>query len=194
MSLPTWSEVRESLIAAIRDALPLQVRKAGGGQVAGVGLHIDAYYGSAGLYLLPESAARGMDPQTAANIGDWPISTDWNAHEDHALAFAAHWRRWEKWFSDHIDDHTKSEGDEIFRRLLRVACEAMREVETAELLSAIPQADGFRVIIAEHDEPDELALERYDLFVRTGIIRCHGDDIEPDGAPGTFPIGNPGKP
>jgi hypothetical protein len=176
MSLPSWLEVRESLTAAIRDALPLQIRKVRGGRVAGVGLHMDAYYGSAGLYLLPESAALAMGPQAAANIGDWPISTDWNVHEDHARAFAAHWGRWDEWFRDHLDDAT---GAEKCRGLLRVACEAMRAVETAELLTAMPQTEGFRVIIAEHDEPNELALERYGLFVRTGIVRCHGEDAEP---------------
>ncbi len=171
MSLPSWLDVRESLTAAIRDALPLQVRKVGGGRIAGVGLHVDAYYGSAGLYLLPESASRAMDPQAAANIGDWPISTDWNVREDHAQAFAAHWGRWDEWFRDHLDDLTEAEK---VRGLLRAACEAMRVVETAELLSANQKSEEFRIIIAEHDEPNELALERYGLFVQTGIVRCHG--------------------
>src|SRR4051812_19996982 len=78
MALPAWSEVRESLTAAITAALPLQLRKAAGERISGLGVHMDAYYGSAGLYLLPESAARRGGARTARNIGDWPISTDWD--------------------------------------------------------------------------------------------------------------------
>jgi hypothetical protein len=179
MPLPDWSGVRESLTAAIRDALPLQVRKADGDQIAGIGLHMDAYYGSAGLYLLPKSIADALSPDEAANIGDWPISTDWDGREDHAIAFAAHWGRWDRWFYDHLDDLTGAEGSEKFRKLLRISCEATRAVETAGMLADIPKADGFRIIIAEHDEPNELALERYELFVRSGVVRCHGEVDEP---------------
>jgi hypothetical protein len=183
MAIPAWSEVRDSLTAAIRDALPLQVRKAGGERVAGVGLHIDGYYGSAGLYLLPESAAHALDPGAAANIGDWPISTDWDRDEDHARAFAAHWDRWDGWFHDHLDDLTQAEQSEKFRGLLRVACEAMRTIDVAGLLSAIPKTEGFSIIIAEHDEPNDLAADRYGRFVRTDSVVCHGEDPEPDAAP-----------
>jgi hypothetical protein len=183
MALPAWSEVRESLTAAIRDALPLQVDKAGSERVAGVGLHMDAYYGSAGLYLLPESAARALDPEAAANIGDWPISTDWDGREDHARAFSAHWGPWDRWFRDHLDDLTETEQSEKFRGLLRVACEAIRAVEVAGLFTEMPKTEGFRIIIAEHDEPNELAVERYGLFVQSGSVRCDGENPEPDAAP-----------
>lgn len=176
MALPAWPEVRESLAAAIRAALPLQLRKAPGERISGLGVHMDAYYGSAGLYLLPEAAARRLGSRAARNLGDWPISTDWDLSEDHSLAFAAHWDRWDEWFRSHLDDLTEAEQDEKSRGLLRVACEAIRDVETSGHLDAIPKARRFRIVIAEHDEPDRLALERYDLFLRTGAIRCDGDD------------------
>lgn len=182
MALPVWSEVRDALTAAIRDALPLQVREAGGGRIAGLGVHVDAYYGAAGVYLLPESTACSLQPEALVNIGDWPISTDWDGGRDHSRAFAAHWKKWELWFNDHLDDLTEIEGEEKVRWLLRAACEAVQAVEAAGWLGAIPKAEGFKVIIAEHDEPNELAVERYGLFVRSGIIRCHGEDSEPGGA------------
>jgi hypothetical protein len=177
MALPPWSEVRESLTAAIRAALPLQVRKAEGERIAGLGLHIDAYYGSAGLYLLPEAAARSLSPAAADNIGDWPISTDWDLSEDHARAFAACWGRWDDWFHDHLDNLTDDENDEKFRGLLQVACEAMRQIEADGDLTELPKTEDFKIVIAEHDEPDDLALDRYNLFVRTGTIRVHGDPV-----------------
>src|SRR5438270_11544957 len=125
MALPVWSDVRESLTAAIRAALPIQIRAAAGERIVGVGLQIDGHYGSAGLYLLPESAARALSREAADNIGDWPISTDWDPSEDDARAFAASWGRWDDWFHDHLDDLTAEEKDERPRSLLRVACEAM---------------------------------------------------------------------
>jgi len=171
----TWSEIRDALTAAIRDALPLQVRKVSGERIAGVGLHMDAYYGSAGLYLLSESAAHSLSPKAADNIGDWPISTDWKLQEDHAQAFAAHWGWWDQWFHDHLDDFDEASGVEKSRGLLRIACEAMRAIELAGHFDAFPKTAEFKVIIAEHDEPDHFSVERYGLFVRTGTIRCHGD-------------------
>jgi len=177
MALPSWSEVRESMTAAIRAALPLQVRKAEGERIAGVGLHIDAYYGSAGLYLLTEGAARALSPDAVNNIGDWPISTDWDQSEDHARAFAASWGRWDDWFHDHLDDLTGVEGNEKFRGLLRVGCEAMRRIEADGLLNSFPKTEDFKIIIAEHDEPDDLAIDRYNLFVETGTIRVHGEPV-----------------
>lgn len=179
MSLVVWSDVRSSLTAAIRAALPLQLRKAPDDQIAGLGLHMDAYYGSAGLYLLPASATATIQPSAIDNLGDWPISTDWNLNEDHAQAFAAHWGQWDKWFHAHLDDFDKVGGHEKFRGLLRVSCEAMRDVELSGLLDLVPKSERFKIIIAEHDEPNELALERYDLFVRTGVIRCDGDAAPP---------------
>jgi hypothetical protein len=177
MALPPWSEVCESLTAAIRAALPLQVRKAEGERIAALGLHIDAYYGSAGLYLLPEAAARSLSPAAADNIGDWPISTDWDPSEDHARAFAASWGRWDDWFHDHLDNLTDDEKDEKFLRLLQVACEAMRQIEADGYLTELPKTEDFKIVIAEHDEPDDLALDRYNLFVRTGTIRVHGEPV-----------------
>ena len=187
MPMPPWNEVSASLAAAIRAALPLQVAKAGGERIAGLGLHIDGYYGSAGLYLLPESAARALGPGVRSerekvlsapdpdNIGDWPISTDWDSTDDHAAAFAAHWDPWDRWFRDRLDEFDAEGGDEKFRGLLRTACEAMREVEQSGALDAIPRTEGFKIIIAEHDEPDEMAVERYPLFVSTGKIRVYGE-------------------
>jgi hypothetical protein len=175
MALPAWPDVRESLTAAIKAALPLQLRKAAGERISGLGVHMDAYHGSAGLYLLPESAARRLGSKAARNIGDWPISTDWDPGEDHSLAFAAHWGRWDEWFHDHLDDLTEAEMDEKSRGLLRVACEAVREVDRSGLLDTIAKARRFRIIIVEHDEPDDMGLERYDLFLKTGAIRCDGD-------------------
>ncbi len=177
MALPPWSEVRQSLTAAIRAALPLQVRRAKGQRIAGLGLHIDAYYGSAGLYLLPEAVARTLSPTAANNIGDWPISTDWDPSEDHAGAFAASWGRWDDWFHDHLDDLTDDERDEKFRGLLRVACEAIRQIEAEGSLTELPKTEDFKIVIAEHDEPDELAIERYNLFVTTGAIRVFGEPV-----------------
>ena len=184
MPLPEWSEVRDSLVAAIRAALPLQIRAAGGDPIAGIGLHMDAYSGAAGLYLLPESAARDLSPTALANIGDWPISTDWDGTTDHAEAFEDHWGRWDEWFyAQKMDatgqpvDATDEEVMAIGRGLLRVACEAMHRIESEGLLDSFPLALGFRIVIAEHDEPDELAVERYDLFRRTGTIRNFGDDV-----------------
>ncbi|MFH1268311.1 MAG: hypothetical protein ABIK89_21535 [Planctomycetota bacterium] len=171
---PNWSDVRDSLTAAIRTALPLQLDEAKGDRVAGLGVHMDACHGSAGLYLLPESALRTMNPSYVDNIGDWPISTDWNPDDDHSQAFASHWGKWDDWFHENLDEFDKHGGDEWFRRLLLVACEAVREVESSGLLD-FPKTEDFRIIIAEHDEPDELALERYSIFIETGNIRCHGD-------------------
>lgn len=178
MPLPAWPVVRAALTAAIREALPLQVAKADGQRIAGIGLHMDAYYGSAGLYLLPEAALHTLAPKVVNNIGDWPISTDWDPAEDHSQAFARHWEEWDQLFHDHLDELTDAEMDQKFRALLQVACEAMQEVEAAGLLAALPRTEDFRIIVCEHDEPEELGLERYGLFVRTGQIRCHGDDEE----------------
>jgi hypothetical protein len=175
MALPVWSDVRESLTAAMRAALPIQVRKADGERIVGVGVHIDGYYGSAGLYLLPESAARVLSPEAVDNIGAWPISTDWDPSEDHATAFAALWVRWDDWFHDHLSELTAEEQDEKARSLLLVACEAMRLIEADGLLDNLPKAEDFRIIIAEHDEPDALAVERYGLFVRTGTVKVYGE-------------------
>jgi hypothetical protein len=136
---------------------------------------MDAYYGSAGLYLLPESSALALEAGAADNIGDWPISTDWNAQVDDAKAFAAHWGPWDHWFYLHLDEFDGADGDEKFRGLLRVACEAMRAAESEGLFDAFPKTESFKIIIAEHDEPNSLALERYSLFVSTGAIRCDGD-------------------
>jgi hypothetical protein len=139
MPLPNWDEVRRSLASAIAAALPLQIRKAGKGPVAGVGLHVDAFYGSAGLYLLPEADAGKLSARELDNIGDWPISTDWVPSEDHSQAFAAQWGVWDKWFSGHLDELSTTEADQKFRQLLQVACEAMREVELDGLLDTFPQ-------------------------------------------------------
>lgn len=151
-------ETRAALTAAIRDALPLQVQKAGMARIAGVGLHMDGYYGSAGLYLLPEPSARILSAQTVDNISDWSISTDWDPREDHAQAFAEHWNSWDEWFHNHLDEFDEASGDEKFRGLLRVACESMRAVELAGLLESFPKAEGFKVIVAEHDEPNARRL------------------------------------
>jgi hypothetical protein len=124
---------------------------------------------------LPESAARELPPDAVNNIGDWPISTDWKLDDDHSQAFAAHWREWEKWFRDHREELDEMTGDDDFRGLLRVACEAMRQVELTGQFDAIPKTTDFKVIIAEHDEPNELSLERYGLFTKAGTVRCHGD-------------------
>jgi len=173
--IPPWDEIRASLATAIRAALPLQVRQAAGEAVAGVALHVDGYYGSAGLYLLPESAARDLGPGASDNIGDWPISTDWNPADDHSRAFAAHWDPWDQWFRDRLDEFDQEGGDEKFRGLLRTACEAVREVELAGDLDAFPRTADFKIVIAEHDEPDAMAVERYGLFRGTGTVRVHGD-------------------
>jgi hypothetical protein len=174
---PVWAEVRESLAAAIRAALPLQLLGTQGDPIAGIGLDMDGYYGSAGLYLLTESAARALPPDAVHNLGDWPISTHWNPASDHAQVFTAHWGAWEKWFDQHLDDLSDDEQEYKFRALLRVACEAIWDVEVSGDFEAIRKSDRFKIIIAEHDEPNAFALERYDLFVRTGRVRCHGDDV-----------------
>jgi hypothetical protein len=176
MELSLWSKVRESLENAIRASLPLQIRKANDEKIAGVGLHVDAYYGCIGLYLLPESATVNLDAGELNNIGDWPISTDWDGSEAHAQEFARQWHPWEEWFRDHLDGLTDAELDQRYRGLLRAACEAMQKIESDGLLDNDRRTDDFRIIIIEHDEPDEMGLERYELFCRTGMIRCYGDD------------------
>jgi hypothetical protein len=173
--LPVWTEVRESLTAAVRAALALQLRGTLGDRIAGIGLDMDGYYGSSGLYLLTERAARDLPPDTLDCLGDWPISTHWSRDADHAQAFASHWGAWERWFHDHLDNLSEDEHARKFRALLRVACEAVWDLEVSGDLQAIPRSDRFKIIIAEHDEPDALSLEHYDLFVRTGRVRCHGD-------------------
>jgi len=175
MPLPNWDDVRRSLVNAIKAALPLQIRRAGNGRVAGLGLHVDAFYGSAGLYLLPEDDARKLSAKDRDNIGDWPISTDWILSEDHSRAFAEHWGPWDNWFREHVECNSAFETDQIGRQLLRLACEAMREIETAGLLASFPKSADFKVIIAEHDEPVELCVQRYRLFLGTGTIRVYGD-------------------
>ena len=120
-----WPQIRDALTAAIRDALPLQIRRAAGDRIAGVGLHIDGYYGSAGLYLLPESAARALAPEGADYLGDWPISTDWNQSEDHAQAFMVHWRPWDQWIYNHLGDFDDEATMARGRELLRAGCEAV---------------------------------------------------------------------
>jgi hypothetical protein len=174
MPLPNWDEVRHSLAFAIRAALPLQVRKAHG-NISGLGLHVDAYYGSAGLYLLSEADRAKLSAIESQNIGDWPISTDWIPTEDHSQAFAKHWGRWDNWFREHLDGMSEEESSQKSRQLIRIACEAMRQVEVEGILCSFPRAEDFKVIIAEHDEPNDLSLERYGLFVTTGVIRVHGD-------------------
>ena len=78
------------------------------------------------------------------------------------------------------DELDGKDGDKAFRGLLQITCEAVRELELAGLLDSIPKTEDFKIIIAEHDEPNILGLERYELFVRTGAVRCHGDpDIRP---------------
>ncbi|MFN0055440.1 MAG: hypothetical protein ACKV0T_25110 [Planctomycetales bacterium] len=164
-----------ALASAISAALPLQLRLAHGGPIAGVGLHIDAYYGCAGLYLLPDSQAKLLTHTQRFELGDWPISTDWNLADDHAIAFAAHWRHWDHWFYTHLAALTDEENHAKSYELHRVACQAMQQVEAAGHLNTFPKTDDFRIIIAEHDEPIDLSLERYALFRRTGTIRVFGD-------------------
>ncbi|MBL8851637.1 MAG: hypothetical protein JNG89_18280 [Planctomycetaceae bacterium] len=165
-----WSEIREALTSAIRDALPLEVQKTAGDRISGIGLEVDAFYGSASLYLLPESAARDLSPEERDNLGDWPIST-WESESDYAPAFAAHWGVWETWFYDHVDDFDDDESVAKGRALLQAGCEAMQAIESEGLLDSLPQSEGFKIIIADHDEPRHLSLERYELFVKTGTIK-----------------------
>ncbi len=142
-------------------------------------MHIDAYYGCAGLYLLPESSARSLAPSDVDNIGDWPISTDWIPSDDYSLAFAQHWHRWDEWFHENLDAHDKDRvSNQKFRGLLQTACEAMRAVEAQGILDSVAKTNGFKIIIAEHDEPKVLSLERYELFCQRGIIRCHDEFLE----------------
>jgi hypothetical protein len=126
---------------------------------------------------LPESAARSLPPEDVDNLGDWPISTDRcgrdGSESEHRRAFSGHWRdaEWHKrveWFYGGRHDHP--------RRLLQAACEAMREVELSGLLDSFPKTDGFKIIIADHDELDEMSVDRYSLFLRTGEVRCMDDD------------------
>ena len=173
--LPDWSELRASLKAAIVAAIRFQMRRIGDERIAGFGLHIDGYYGSVGLYLLPESVARTMNSARRNNIGDWPISTDWNPNAEDAKAFAANWEKWANWFYEHCGKLDRVDGDEAFRGLLRIACEAVQDLEAAGFFEGVLKTQDFRIIIAEHDEPNALALERYGLFVTTGNIRVQGD-------------------
>jgi len=58
--------------------------------------------------------------------------------------------------------------------LLLVACQAVRELDASGFLD-FPRAGGFQIIIAEHDEPNKLAVERYARFLETGDVVIHGD-------------------
>lgn len=172
MEQPKWDEVRQALTSAIAAALPLQLRVVAGEPIAGVGLHIDGLYGAAGLYLLPESAVSTVDPSARNNIGDWPISTDWESTSDHQRAFAEHWGPHEEWFYSHMDFGDDDDGVEYRTRcLLRSACEAVRGLEKSGLFETFPKTEKFQLIVAEHDEPEEMSVERYELFLRTGEIR-----------------------
>lgn len=175
-----WAEIRDALVAAIRDALPLQLNRIPGERVAGLGVHIDGCYGSAGLYLLPESTAQTFNQAYQDNLGDWPISTDWDPSDDYSQAFARQWGIWNKRFHDRAMASMNDEGedledkdalvDPIFIGLLRSACEAVQRIEQGGLLDKMPKTEQFRIIIAEHDEPDDLCVNRYPVFLNSGLV------------------------
>jgi hypothetical protein len=171
MVRPDWSAVRRSLKAAIRDALTLETRKVKRDRVAGFGVDMDTYYGSAGTYLLPESAARAMEPALLISLGDWPISTHWDHDGDDAIAFRAHWGTWEDWFHKHADDFDEV-GEEKGWALMRATCEAVRELDISGSFDKIPKTQDFKIIVADHDDSNEFAAQRYGLFVRTGVAFC----------------------
>ena len=162
-----WLEIRTSLTDAIRVALPLQIQKTAGDRIAGICLLMDACYGSSGLYLLTESAARTLGTNAFEMIGDWPISTDWNLNDNYSQAYAKHWGKWADWFNEHMNDFDDSFREEVFEKLIQISCEAMREVELAGHLSTFSKTKDFKIIIAEHDEPIQSSLERYKQFVNT---------------------------
>ena len=151
--IPDWEEVRDALIAAIRDALPLQLKRIPGERVSGLGVHIDACYGSAGLYLLPESTAQTFNQAYQDNLGDWPISTDWDPSDDHSQAFARHWHVWDRHFyalamtpmkvEDETPEDEDAPVDPIFFGLLRTACEAVQRIEHEGLLDNLPKTERF---------------------------------------------------
>lgn len=176
MELPDWSQVRLSLEAAIRDALPLLVNKANGDRIAGVGVDIHTCYGDSGIYLLPESAALTMTQKLAISLGDWPLATYWSRTDDYSVAFEAHWGKWAKWFYAHCGQFDKDETEKVYNELIRVVCEAVRELEIEGLFDCMVRTEQFRIIIAEHDEPNEVALARYPYFLKTGNV-LYWDDL-----------------
>jgi hypothetical protein len=167
MPLPDWKTVRVALDRALVTALPLLAEESGRGPIAALGIHVDAYYGSAGLYLLPESALTELSEAARDSLGDWPNSTDWSRDAASARAFASHWGVWDSWFSRHLGDLSEAEATEKFETLLRVACEAAEKLEREDAFIALPKARSFKILVVEHDEPDQLSLTRYEHFLRT---------------------------
>jgi hypothetical protein len=47
----------------------------------------------------------------------------------------------------------------------------MQSLQSVGLLGTFSKTDGFKVIIADSDEPEELSIERYNLFLTTGTIK-----------------------
>lgn len=60
--------------------------------------------------------------------------------------------------------------DRTFIGLLRSACEAVQWIEQEGLLDKMPKTERFRIIIAEHDEPDDLCVNRYPVFLNSGLV------------------------
>lgn len=165
-----WLEVRDALAEAIKEAFPIQVLRAPDDRIAGVGLYIDICYGQVALNLLPESALSKAD--VAVNdLTSWPISTDWGLGEGHTEAFQLHWGRWDKWFSDLAGSLSDPGADPVLRGLLRVACEAMQVADVTGVFKATAKSETFRVVIHEEGGPFEMAVERYRLFVGSGVVR-----------------------
>ena len=83
MELPNYSAALE---LATTDALRewLAGDTASASQLAGICVDVDAYYGSAGLYLLTRDQLAEAGESIAAEPGDWKHSTYW----DLALPFA----------------------------------------------------------------------------------------------------------
>jgi hypothetical protein len=53
----------------------------------------------------------------------------------------------------------------------------MRQIEMDGSLDVVPMTEDFKIIIAEHDEPDDLAIERYNLFRKAGTIRVYSAPV-----------------
>jgi hypothetical protein len=179
MNLPDWSEVRASLASSIRAALPLQLaHQAAGERVAAIAVNVDIDYGGAGLYLLPESDWRDLAPEQVGDLDQWPISTDWDV-DDASRAFDAHWGPWDKWYHDHFR-WDEGPWKELYRGLIRCACEALREVEAEGLFDVMAKTDGFQLLVGVTNESPQLTAQRYEQYRRTGAIRFREYDSSDD--------------